>query len=579
MTKFAKLIALFVALISSSMLLAQTATTSLRGTITDPQGAVMVGVSVELDRPETGFHVMHVTEKDGGYQFQQIPPGTYTLVAQSPGFRKQSATVALLVNQPSSLNVAMEVESSATTVEVTGDAAVTLNTTDASVGNAVDEETVAALPMEGRNVPDLLSLQPGVLYLGHTVNQDNDSRSGAVAGARSDQGNVTLDGLDNNDQVKGYAFTGVLRSTLDSVEEFRVTTTNNGVDSGRSSGAQVNIVTKSGTNTTHGSLYEYNRNTLTVANVWFNKRAQAGAGVHNIPGKLIRNTFGGAVGGAIKKDRIFYFANYESQRTAEAKQQTWTVPNAAFRAGSISYPSNAGSTVTLTPSEFAQLDPHCSGLGTCPWGPGDDPNVLKVFNSYPLPNATGGDSYNTGGYTWAAPNPITLTTYIARVDYSLSDRHHLFGRGNLQDDSNSAPPAFPGQTPSYLTRDNTKGFAVGEIWTINQNLVNNVRLGFSRQGLSHRGAATQPFVSLASVSNPTSETYSTLIHVPSINLVDDLSWTKGKHNLQFGINYRLIHSVTDTNAYSFNSASSSAGEYYDSLANTGQDLDPAAYQI
>lgn len=582
MTKYGRLITLFLAFIPCCALFAQMATTSLRGIVTDPQGAVMVGVSVQLDRPETGFHVVHTTEKDGGYQFQQIPPGKYTLTAQSPGFGKQTAVVTLLVDQPSSLNVTMALESAASTVEVMADSAVTLNTTNASIGNAVDEQTVEALPMEGRNVPDLLSLQPGVLYLGHNVNQDNDSRSGAVAGARSDQGNVTLDGLDNNDQVKGYAFTGVLRSTLDSVEEFRVTTTNNGVDSGRSSGAQVNIVTKGGTNTMHGSLYEYNRNTLTAVNNWFNKEAEALAGEPNTPGKLIRNTFGGSAGGAIKKDKLFYFANFEAQRTAEAQQETLIVPNAAFRAGSISYPYNTGSggqaTETLTPADFASLDPHCFALGTCPWGPGDDPNILKIFNSYPLPNGSlAGDGLNTASYTWAAPNPISLATYIARVDYALSDRNHIFARADLQDDSISAPPQFPGQVPSNVNRDNTKGLAVGEIWAINQNLVNNVRFGFSRQGYSNRGAADLPYVTLASVSNPIAETYSTLVHVPTINLVDDLSWTKGKHNLQFGTNYRLIHAEFDTDAYSFDSASSSAGEYFDSLANTGQDLDPSAY--
>jgi len=134
----------------------------------------------------------------------------------------------------------MKLAGSETTVDVQAGAQA-INTTDASIGNAVDNETVQALPLEGRNVPDLLSLQPGVLYLSHNVNQDEDSRSGSVAGARSDQGNMTLDGLDNNDQTKGYAFTGVLRSTLDSVDEFRVTTVNSDADSGRSSGAQVNV--------------------------------------------------------------------------------------------------------------------------------------------------------------------------------------------------------------------------------------------------------------------------------------------------------------------------------------------------
>ena len=341
------------------------------------------------------------------------------------------------------------------------------------------------------------------------------------------------------------------------------------------------MLTKGGTNQIHGSLYEYNRNTLTAANNWFNKEAESLENQPNLPGELIRNTFGAAVGGPVKKDKLYYFANFESQRTAEAQQETQIVPNSAFRAGTISYPYTSGAgqaEETLSPAMFAKLDPHCYALGTCPWGPGDNPNILKVFNSYPLPNGSlAGDGFNTASFTWAAPNPILLATYIARIDYAISDKHHLFGRGNLQDDSISSPPMYPGQVSSNVNRDNTKGLAVGEVWTISQSLVNNARFGFTRQGFSNQGAANLPYVTLASVSNPIAETYSTTIHVPSTNLIDDLTWIKGKHNFQFGINYRLVHSITNTDAYSFNTASSSEGEYFDSLANTGQDLDPSAY--
>src|SRR5580700_5676662 len=254
----------------------QVATSSLRGVVSDPSGAVTAGVTVVLERKDVGFHARRQTDANGTYQFQQVPPGTYALTLTSAGFAEQQGNVQLLVDQPATRNVSLQVNSTMTSVDVDS-AMPVLNTTDASIGNAVENASVQALPMEGRNVPDLLSLQPGVLYLGHNVNQDQDSRSGSVAGARSDQGNVTLDGLDNNDQVHGYAFTGVLRSTLDSVDEFRVSTTNSGVDSGRSSGAQVNVVTKGGTNVTHGSLYEYNRNTLTAVNNWFNKQSELNA--------------------------------------------------------------------------------------------------------------------------------------------------------------------------------------------------------------------------------------------------------------------------------------------------------------
>ena len=142
----------------------------------------------------------------------------------------------------------MTVESNTVTVDVTS-AVQTLNTSDATVGDSVGNDTIQSLPMEGRDPVSLLTLQPGVLFLGNPEeNNTMDSRSGSVSGGRSDQGNVTLDGMDDNDQINGTAFTGVLRATLDSTEEFRVTTSNGTADSGRSSGAQVSIVTKSGAN-------------------------------------------------------------------------------------------------------------------------------------------------------------------------------------------------------------------------------------------------------------------------------------------------------------------------------------------
>src|SRR5207244_1296031 len=166
-------------------------------------------------------------------------------------------------------------------------AAPLVNTTDASQGNVITSAQLEALPAEGRDPVAILSLQPGVTFIGgNTVNQNHDSRGGAVAGARSDQTNVTLDGLDNNDQLTGQAF-----------QEFRVTTTNSNADTGRSSGAQVSLVTKSGTNHFHGGVYEYNRSNLGQSNDWFNKQAELKAGQPNKPGVLHRNTFGALVGG------------------------------------------------------------------------------------------------------------------------------------------------------------------------------------------------------------------------------------------------------------------------------------------
>ena len=210
-------------------------------------------------------------------------------------------------------------------------------------------------------MPDLLSLQPGVLYLPPTV---NDSRSGSVNGGRSDQGNVTIDGVDDNDQVNGYAFNGVLRQTQDSIEEFRVTTSNANADAGRSSATPVSMITKSGTNKLHGAGYEYYRPPLTAANNWFNKQAESIAGQPNIPTKVLRNIFGAAFGGPIVKDKLFFFGNYEASRLSEDQQIVRTVATASFAAGNLIYLDQGNNPVMLNAGQVTALDSGCQICNT-----------------------------------------------------------------------------------------------------------------------------------------------------------------------------------------------------------------------
>ncbi len=265
------------------------------------------------------------------------------------------------MNQPATINFILTIQASNETVDVSA-LAQTLNTSDATIGNAVGNSTIEAMPLDGRDPISLLSLQPGALYLGETANLIDkstpsflDSRQGAVSGARSDQGNVTLDGVDDNDQINGYAFNGVLRSTLDSTEEFRVTTSNGNADAGRSSGAQVSLITKSGTNKVHGSLYEYNRPSNMVANDWFIKNQQAATGEANRPTKYIVNTFGGSVGGPVLRDKLFFFYNYEGQRLATNQTVSAITPSATFLQGQIGYTDVNGNVQMLTSQQIAQL--------------------------------------------------------------------------------------------------------------------------------------------------------------------------------------------------------------------------------
>jgi len=575
---------------------AQTSTTSLRGTIVDPNGAVVPGTEVILTNSATAFVRATKTDGQGFYQFLEVPPANYNLTIKAAGFGTLRVdNVRLLVNTPATLNQKLQVQAVAEKVEVMSQAPL-VNTQDASIGHAFTADQMTTLPFEGRDPVSILSLQPGVLYTGNStdINPDADSRSGAVSGARSDQTDITVDGLDDNDPVFGYAFQGALRSTLDSLEEFRVTTTNSNAEAGRSSGAQVSLVTKSGTNAFHGSLYEYNRSKIGEANSWFNERSELEAGNPNVPPHLVRNTFGGSIGGPIIKNRLFFFATYEGQRTHETAIVTRFVPTASFRNGILTYQCDNGQNptcptsglFTLNKTDLANLDPYCYGLGNCPQGAGVDPAALAVFNGYPLPNdPTVGDGLNISGFTFSDPTPAKLDTYIVKLDYNLTSNgnHRLFLRGNLQNDHLTTIGAqFPGQPSNQISTNNGKGLAAGYATVISNSLINNFRYGYIREGLGQAGLQTQGYISFyaGGISNPVGESPTTNVQVPLHNFVDDLSWTKGKHTLQFGTNLRIINNLRQSNAQSFTTGSSNptwlaAG----GISGTGTSLDPGAPQF
>ncbi len=598
---------LAVVFVFASLATAQSATSSLSGTISDAKQAVVPGAVLTLSNSQTGFSRTIKSNGQGDYQFLQVPPAPYELTVSAPGFGTvKRENVVLQVSSPASLNITLQVASQSVTVEVTGEAPA-VNITDATLGHNFNSKQLIDLPSEGRDPVSILSLQPGVTYIGKRSNDDqnDDSRGGSVNGARSDQTNITLDGLDNNDQLNGYAFEGALRTTLDSLQEFRVTTSNADADSGRSSGAQVNLVTKSGTNSLHGSLYEYHRPTFTAANEWFNKKAQIKAGLPNRPGKVLRNTFGASIGGPIKKDRVFVFSAYEGYRSAETAQRTRTVPSDNLRHGIISYlcdpvadancavgnaggvsvttiPGNTNSLLaTLTPKQFADLDPNCSSAGTCPLGPGANPLVTAIFSQYPGSNTNasdGSDGYNFLGYTFAAADPIKHDTYIGKLDFNLTPNgnHTLFLRGNLQNDHEKTPPEFNKQSPNDFVTDNSKGIALGYTALLSNTLINNFRYSFVRQGTGQSGAPPANYISFRGLDDFHNVDGSLYSNVPVHNFVDDVSWTKGSHTLQFGGNLRLVHNNRLSNRQ--NSTVGTTNLYWlnpSFISGNGGSLDPA----
>jgi hypothetical protein len=536
----------------------QIATTSLRGTVKDPSGALVPGATVTLVDKASGNTLREVSGSTGYYEFAQIPPATYTITVSAQGFGEQSKIAELLVNQPATVDFTLKVQSSAETIDVSGEAQ-TLNTTDATMGDSVDNAMIQALPMDGRDPISLLSLQPGVLFLGETVQLSDkttasmlDSRQGAVSGARSDQGNVTLDGVDDNDQINGYAFNGVLRSTLDSTEEFRVTTSNSNADAGRSSGAQVSLITKSGTNSLHGALYEYNRPSNTVANDWFIKEQQLSSGEPNVPTKYIVNTFGGSLGGPILKDKLFFFFNYEGQRLATNQTVSAITPSASFLNGQLGYFDANGGEHILSSPQIAALDKSCTQCSK----PGVDPAMLQYLATEPAATVlAGGDGVNNGSYNFSSPAPSSLNTSIGKIDYTPNSRNHIFVRGNLQKDVSAGSENLPGQAPATFLEDNTKGLAAGHTFTATANLVNDLRYAYIRQGYSSAGIGQGDYVVVRFLQQPTAQTRSSLVNVPLNTIDDNLSWTKGRHSLSAGGNWRLIDNNTSNDTDSFNGAS------------------------
>jgi Carboxypeptidase regulatory-like domain/TonB dependent receptor len=573
---------------------AQTGTTSLRGTVSDSSDAAISAAKVTLSSIDRGFTRAIESGGTGGYEFLQLQPGTYQLTVEMPGFRKsEQKNVQLLVDTPATINVKLAIGTTTEVIEVTGEGAV-INTADASIGNAFNELQVKSLPLEGRNVPDLLSLQNGVAYTGNRsdVNQNNDTRGGAVNGARSDQSNITLDGVDVNDQVNAYAFTSVLPVTLDSVQEFRVTTTNYGADEGRSSGAQVSLVTKSGTNHFHGAAYEYMRNTYTSANDYFVKLSEVGSGSPNVPPKLIRNIFGGAVGGPVLRNRFYFFVNYEAARQREENSVVRIVPSDNLRAGYITYhcadqtqcpggnpngvptPIPAGYNA-LGQTQLAQMDPLHVGNNSV---------VMSYFNSFPHANDfSQGDNFNFVGYRFRGPVPTDKNWYIARFDYKLnsSGTHSLFWRGALRNDKKSDVPYLPSTGPIQTLSDNSSGFTLGYTATLGPTLLNNFHWGYTRQSIGNPGNTDSPVIFFRGLNDDSLPNNSTLANVysrsyatPVHNFVDDVSWTKGTHSIQFGANVRFIRNPRTSFQNSFPSGvTNSSGLDTAGIANTSSPLD------
>ncbi|NJM51982.1 MAG: hypothetical protein HC846_00520 [Blastocatellia bacterium] len=531
------------------------------GIVTDSSGAVIPGVQVKLLDTKTSKEYTVTATNQGVYTFNNIPPGTgYKLTFTMQNFQTLILNeVALGVGKTETQNVQLNPGQVSETVQVTsssGDA--TLNTNDASIGNVIGQRQLRELPIQFRGNPaSLLSLQPGVV--GNNVGTGAANRVGSVTGSRADQGNITIDGIDSNDQASQQAFSTVGNVPIDSVQEFRAVSTNPGASEGRSSGGQIQLTTNSGTNDFHGSLREYFRSEKTAANSFFNNRN----GIARP--KLRRHQFGGSVGGPLPffnfgeggpmftsgKDKSFFFFDYEGRRDNSEITASRAVPLQHFREGRIGYiNNNAGCTFTsrldttptcisfLTTAQAATFDPRAVGVNTA---------LLSFINTrYPVANdVTGGNGVNTGLFRFNAPVTRDDNTYTGRIDWNINKDHRVFGRTTItRRDSTNTVALFPGDADSVGFNDKSYQWVVGHSWTITSTLFNQVTVGISDQIFAFPPTPSPAFPNSftfgAGLTSPYPSQSFQDRDVVTPTIRDDATWTTGTHTIQFGGQFKPI---------------------------------------
>jgi hypothetical protein len=545
--------ALFIAIIAAAVCLvpvrwarAQAVTGTLTGVVTDPTGAVIPGVVVTVTNPSTGSEYKAVTNSAGSYHIANILPGAgYRLTFTQEGFSPFVVSdvfvnVANTGTENAKLTPGQQVEVTVNAAEET-----TLNTEDASVGNNIQPSKLNDLPIQDRLSPSVLfTTQPGITL------------GGATTGARTDQTDVTVDGLDVNDFYTG-TFTSITgNAPVDSVQQFRGTTAGFTSSSGPGGGGQFQLVTKNGTNQWHGQVNEYHRDNSTTANNWFNDQVGLRAP------KLVRNQFGGSVGGPIKHDRAFFFFDYTNSRIAESSAILRTVPLPSYSSGNVSYiNNNAGCTGSsrqnTTPNCISQLTP-AQVQAMDPAGIGESPAIYQLYqNVYPKANdVTSGDGINTGGYRFNSPTPDYATTYVGRVDYNLTSTIKLYGVGDFSRENEIQSAAqFPGDPPSGQFVDRSYRYVGGMDWQIDTNKINQFTYGSSVQdwsfprpqnslGINQISFATG--VTTLLDSPYASPTNSQARHVPIPQVQDNFDWELGRHSISIGGTYKWIHATSNT---------------------------------
>src|SRR5215831_4000457 len=564
-----------------------TSTATVTGLVTDDQGATVPGADIRLVDVETASALSTQSNDTGRYVIVNVTPGTYVITISKQGFAVYKVSAQKVdVGTTMTVNAALKVGSTTTTIEVDAHVGADLQTTNATVGTTLTSAALQLLPNLGRDVSTLAVLQPGT------------TPSGQTAGAFSDQNVFQLDGGNNSDDMSGnntsYVtnFTGqggtqtngspsgVIPTPVESIEEFKVSTFNQTADFSGSIGGQIQMVTKRGTNQYHGSGYGfYYATNIGAANSWTNNHTPSGNLSYTPLPKNHRSRFGGSLGGVLLPKMLggktFFFVNYEGSRFPNVSTYERSVPTKLLRAGVIqvlgndqkyhAYNLNPGA-VTVDGVTYAPA--LCGSSGACdPRGIGLNPIVKQLWDKYmPLPNDfTGayGDTYNTAGYLSTIRTPINSNSYVSRIDHDFGEKHRFFATyryttltnlTNNQVDIGGALGGTLGQPTAYAPRVQKPSFwVVGLTSNITPTITNDFRWNYTRNFWQWGSANAPPQLpGLGGAIEIGGESSNALIpyNVNTQNtrqrfwdgqgnlLKDDVTMIKGNHLIQAGFSYQ-----------------------------------------
>ncbi|HEV2861387.1 MAG TPA: TonB-dependent receptor, partial [Pyrinomonadaceae bacterium] len=477
---------------------AQVNNASVTGLVTDSTGAVVPNASVTLKNKATNVEAAATTDSSGYYTFASVPVGAYTVTVERQGFKRVVLEeVRLEVGQKARVDASLEVGAVTETVTVTS--TTLLTTQEATTGGVIENRMVEQLPLSGRNWDDLISLVPGVQADRYT--EEGGSTAGGrtgganVHGVRSLQNNFVLDGVDNNSISENVQelTTQVARPSVDSIQEFKVSTNPYSAENGRSPGALISVTTKSGGNSFHGTLYEFHRNRVFDANNFFNNRAGAKKPQN------IQNQFGGNIGGPVVKNEAFFFFNYEGTRIRKGVTRLGNVPLANEIRGDFSAAAAAANRISGGYATLFDRVGDCRALVPTAFNPNGsfinnqipsqclDPLAQKVLALLPAPNVVPGSGpLNLNNFLRNPGITDDTDSYTGRFDWQQSTKNSFFVRYTLSDRFRYVPGIFggivDGTGSSANGRLNMKGQSAAVGWTriISSRLINEFRFGWGR---------------------------------------------------------------------------------------------------